>query len=348
MNLIQTSSPHIRGKNRTDRMMADVLVALLPTTIAGVFLFGIRSLLVVLVSMVSAVAGEWAYRKITKQENTIFDLSAAVTGLLLALTLPASVPYPVAAMGSLFAVIVVKGICGGLGQNTFNPALAARAFLVAVVPVHVTRFVEAGTKLSFTMPADAVTSATPLHEMVMSVPPEASITDMFLGKIGGCIGEVSSVALLIGGIYLIVKKIISPHIPLAYLGSIAVLTMIFNKGNNPFEWMVYSILGGGAMLGAFFMATDYASSPVTKKGRILYGICAGVLTVFFRYTGLFPEGVTYAILLMNAATWLIDQVTIPRRFGTQSGKVKMFRRFGNQNGKMEMIHRFGTQKGAMK
>lgn len=314
MNLIQTASPHIRGKNRTDRIMADVLIALLPTTIAGVFLFGMRALLVVLVSMASAVAGEWIYKKITKQENTIFDLSAAVTGLLLALTLPAFVPYPIAVIGSLFAVIVVKGLCGGLGQNTFNPALAARAFLLLVWPKYITRFVTAGV--------DIHTSATPLHEMQIPALPDASKMDMFLGRIGGCIGEVSSLALLIGGIYLIVKKVISPRIPLTYLGSIAVLTMIFNKGNNPMEWMVYSILGGGAMLGAFFMATDYASSPVTPKGQILYGICAGALTVFFRYTGLFPEGVTYAILIMNAATWLIDQMTMPRRFGVQKGTVK--------------------------
>lgn len=321
MNLTTTCSPHIRGNNSTQGIMKDVLIALLPTTAAGVVFFGIRALLVVLVSVASAMAGEWIWRVITKQENTLFDLSAAVTGLLLALTLPSSVPYWVAAAGSLFATIVVKGICGGLGQNTFNPALAARAFLVAICPVYVTRFVTAGTKLGFST-ADAVTSATPLHEMQMLAPPEASLLDMFIGKIGGCIGEVSALALLIGGAYLLVKKVIRPHIPLAYLGSVAVLTMIFNKGNQPLEWMLYSVLGGGVLLGAIFMATDYASSPVTPKGQILYGICIGALTVFFRYTGIFPEGVTYAILIMNAAAWLLDKKTAPRRFGLKKEEAK--------------------------
>lgn len=322
MNFMSTSSPHIRGNECTDKIMKDVLIALLPTTAAGIFFFGIRALLVILVSVFSAVAGEAVWRLITKKECTVLDCSAAVTGLLLALTLPASVPYWVAVIGSLFAVIVVKGMCGGLGQNTFNPALAGRAFLVAICPVHVTRFLAAGTKLTVSVPADAVTGATPLHDMVMNTVPEATLTDMFIGNIGGCIGEVSAVALLIGGAYLIARKVITPRIPLAYFGTIAVLMMIFNKGNDPIEWMLYGILGGGVMLGGIFMLTDYSSSPVTPTGQIIYGIGAGALTVLFRNNGLFPEGVTYAILLMNAATWLIDEKTMPRRFGVQKGGTK--------------------------
>ena len=322
MNLVVTSSPHIRGKNRTDGIMRDVLIALLPTSAAGVLIFGIRALFVIAVSVIAAMAGELIYGAITKKGNTLYDLSAAVTGLLVALILPANVPYWVAAVGGFFATFVVKGLCGGLGQNVFNPALASRAFLLAVWPVYVTRFAQVGTKLSLGMATDAVTAATPLHAMQIPAIPEISISKMFLGTIGGCIGEVSTLALLIGAAYLVVRKVISLRIPAAYLGTVAVLTLVFNKGQNPIEWMLYSLLGGGVILGAFFMATDYASSPVTPKGQILYGIGAGALTVFFRYTGLFPEGVTYAILLMNAATWMIDSVTAPRRFGVQKGDVK--------------------------
>ncbi|MEE1086405.1 MAG: RnfABCDGE type electron transport complex subunit D [Schaedlerella sp.] len=322
MNLITTSSPHIRGGGRTDRIMKDVLIALLPTSITGIFFFGIRALLVILVSVLSAVAGELLWRMVTKKENTVLDCSAAVTGLLLALTLPVSVPYWAAAAGSLFAVIVVKGMCGGLGQNSFNPALGGRAFLMLICPVYVTRFLEAGTKLFVSVPADAVSGATPLHDMVMNTMPESSLMDMFLGNIGGCIGEVSAAALLIGGAYLVVRKVITVRIPLAYIGTIAVLSMIFCKGNNPVEWMLYSVLGGGVLLGGIFMLTDYSSSPVTPKGQILYGVGAGILTVWFRYKGIFPEGVTYAILLMNALAWVIDEKTVPRRFGVQKGGAK--------------------------
>ena len=319
MNFVTTSSPHIRGTERTDKIMKDVIIALLPTTAAGIYFFGIRALLVVLVSVISAVIGEAVWRLITHKEITIMDGSAAVTGLLLAITLPASVPFWVASVGSLFAVIVVKGICGGLGQNTFNPALAGRALLILVCPVYLTRYLAAGTRLSVKVPVDALAGATPLHEMVMGELPEASLMDMFIGNIGGCIGEVSAFALLIGGAYLVVKKVISPRIPVAYLGTIAVLTVVFANGESPMEWMLYSILGGGAMLGGLFMLTDYASSPVTPKGQIIYGVGAGALTVLFRYKGLFPEDVTYAILLMNALAWFIDEYTRPRRFGTQEG-----------------------------
>ena len=230
MNLVNTSSPHIRGTERTDKIMKDVLIALLPTTIAGAYFFGMRALLVVLVSVISAMAGEFVWGLLTKKAGTVMDCSATVTGLLLALTLPASVPYWVPVAGSLFAVVVAKGICGGLGQNTFNPALAGRALLVLVCPVYLTRYLEAGTKLSINVPVDAVAGATPLHDMVMGTLPETSLMNMFIGNIGGCIGEVSALALLIGGAYLVIKKVISPRIPVAYLGTIAVLTLIFSKG----------------------------------------------------------------------------------------------------------------------
>lgn len=314
-----TSSPHIRGNDTTSRIMKDVLIALIPAVVMSVIIFGTRALFIELVCMISAVAAEIIWRMLTRQHRTIFDFSAMVTGLLLALTLPVSVPYWLAALGSVFAIVFVKGMCGGLGKNMFNPALAARAFILLIAPVHVTRFVTAGTKMTFSLVTDAVSSPTPLHEMQMQTVPDIPLMDMFLGNIGGCIGEVSAAALLLGGIYLIVRKVISPRIPLAYLGSVAVLTLVFSKGDDPFMWMIYSLLGGGVLLGAIFMATDYSSSPVNPKGQIIYGVGAGALTVFFRYTGLFPEGVTYAILIMNAAAWLLDQKTAPRRFGIKKG-----------------------------
>ena len=304
-----TSSPHIRGKRNTQNTMLDVIIALIPTLLVGVVRFGMNALAVTLVSIAAAVAAEWICGMMLYKRNTVKDLSSVVTGLLLALTLPATVPYWAAALGSAFAIIVVKGLCGGLGKNIFNPALGARAFLMMVCPVYLVRFTD----------VDGVASATPLHHMVMPALPEESIADMFLGNIGGCIGEVCTAALLVGGIYLIWKGIISIRIPAAYLGTVAVLSLVFSKGDNAVAWMLYSLLGGGVVLGAFFMATDYATSPVTPKGQIVYGIGCGVLTIIFRYFGLFPEGVTYAILLMNACVWAIDRFMAPRRFGTKKG-----------------------------
>lgn len=310
MNLTVQSSPHIRGVFKTSRLMLDVVVALLPALVVGTWVLGFRALAVTAVSMASAVGAEWLYCMAAGKQNTLRDCSALVTGMLLALTLPASVPLGIALLGSVFAIVLAKCMCGGLGQNILNPALAARAFLMLLFPAALTRY-EA---------IDGISSATPLHRMVMPALPEYSLMDMFLGRIPGSIGELSALALLLGGVFLVARKVISPKIPLAYLGSVAVLTLIFSKTGSPVDWMLYSVLGGGVMLGAIFMATDYATSPVTPMGQILYGIGCGVLTVFFRYFGLFPEGVTYAILLMNLATWGIDRITAPRRFGVKKGE----------------------------
>ena len=310
MNLTVQSSPHIRGDFKTSRLMLDVVVALLPALVVGTWVLGFRALAVTAVSMASAVGAEWLYCKAAGKQNTLRDCSALVTGMLLALTLPASVPLGIAVLGSVFAIVLAKCMCGGLGQNILNPALAARAFLMLLFPAALTRY-EA---------IDGISSATPLHRMAMPALPEYSLMDMFLGRIPGSIGELSALALLLGGVFLVARKVISPKIPLAYLGSVAVLTLIFSKTGSPVVWMLYSVLGGGVMLGAIFMATDYATSPVTPMGQILYGIGCGVLTVFFRYFGLFPEGVTYAILPMNLATWGIDRITAPRRFGVKKGE----------------------------
>ena len=310
MKLTVASSPHIRGDFRTSRLMLDVVLALLPALVAGIWVLGIRALYVTLASVAAAVVSEWLFQLALRRRNTLPDCSALVTGLLLGMTLPASCPIWVAAIGSVFAIVVAKLLCGGLGQNVFNPALAGRAFLLLVFPVALTRYET----------VDGVSSATPLHHMVMPALPEESILDMFFGNCPGSIGELSALALLLGGVYLVVRKVISARIPLAYLGTVAVLTLVFHKTDDAISWMLYSLFSGGLMLGAIFMATDYATSPVTAKGQILYGIGCGVLTVVFRYFGLYPEGVSYAILLMNACVWTIDRYTAPRRFGMKGGK----------------------------
>lgn len=317
MNLTVSASPHIRGKDTTARLMLDVVIALLPALAAGMLFQGPRAGLVAAVCVLSALAGEWLLRLVLRRHNTLSDGSALVTGLLLALTLPASAPYYVAAAGGLFAVVVVKGLCGGLGQNTFNPALGARAFLMLLFPACLTRFPALGSALFLgeLNPADVVTGATPLHHMQMPALPDVSLLDLFLGRAGGCIGEVSALALLLGGGWLVFRRVITLRIPAAYLGTVAVLTLVFSKGDSPILWMAYSLLSGGVLLGAVFMATDYATSPVGPAAQAVYGVGCGILTVVFRYTGLFPEGVTYAILMMNAAAWLLDRYLVPRRYG---------------------------------
>ena len=309
MKLTVASSPHIRGNFATRRIMADVMIALAPALAVGVARFGTKALILTLVCMASAVAAEWLFSVLSRSRNTTVDGSALVTGMLLAMTLPHTCPLWLGAAGSVFAIVFVKCLCGGLGQNIFNPALAARAAMMVVYPVGLTRY----------MGVDGVTAATPLHHMVMPALPEESVLDMFLGNCPGSIGEISALALLAGGAYLVVRKVISLRIPVAYLGTMAVLTLVFSKTDAPLDWMLYSLCSGGVMLGAIFMATDYATSPATPMGQILYGVGCGALTVFFRYFGLFPEGVTYAILLMNAFVWFIDRLTPIRRFGTVKG-----------------------------
>ena len=309
MKLTVASSPHIRGDFKSSRIMLDVMLALVPAMVVGIWMHGFRSLIVTLVSISSCVFLEWMYSVVTKTRNTVIDGSALVTGMLLAMTLPATVPYWLVIVGAAFAIIFVKALCGGLGQNIFNPALSARGFMMLIAPAYMVRFEG----------VDGVTAATPLHHMVMPALPEESILDMFIGNCPGSIGEISALALLAGGAYLVYRKVISPRIPLAYLGSVAVLTLVFHRTDASVDWMLYSLFSGGLMLGAIFMATDYATSPVTAKGQVIYGIGCGILTVIFRYFGLFPEGVTYAILLMNALVWIIDRYTAPRRFGVKNG-----------------------------
>ena len=311
MKLTVTSSPHIRGDFRTSRLMLDVVIALLPSLLVGAVVLGARALLVAVVSVAAAMATEVLYSVVLKKRNTAIDGSAMVTGLLFAMTLPVSVPLWLTALGSVFAILAVKLLCGGLGQNIFNPALLARAFVMLLFPAALTRYSAVGV--------DAVSSATPLHHMVMPALPEESVLDMFLGNCSGSIGELSALALLAGGVYLVARKVISPRIPLAYIGTVALVTLVFHKTENALLWMLYQLFSGGVMLGAIFMATDYVTSPVTKLGQYIYGIGCGILTVVFRYFGLFPEGVTYAILLMNLCVWVIDRYTPPKIYGYTKG-----------------------------
>ena len=309
MKLTVASSPHIRGNFRTNRIMLDVVLALLPALIMGIARFGPRAIVVTLISVATAVASEWLYAKLTKTRNTVVDGSAMVTGVLLAMTLPHTVPFWQVAVGSMFAIVFVKALCGGLGQNIFNPALAGRALMMLIYPVGITRYVG----------LDGVSAATPLHHMVMPALPEETLFQMFVGSCPGSLGEVSAFALLLGGAYLVYRKVISIRTPAAYLGTVALLTLVFSKTGDPISWMLYSLFSGGVMLGAIFMATDYATSPATPLGQIVFGIGCGVLTVIFRYYGLFPEGVTYAILMMNAFVWVIDRYTPIPRFGEKKG-----------------------------
>ncbi|MDP4109650.1 MAG: RnfABCDGE type electron transport complex subunit D [Bacillota bacterium] len=319
-NVTVSSSPHIRNENDTRSIMTDVIIALMPALALGIFVFGPRAITVTSVSVISAIFFEWLYRKLLKKPSTIGDCSAAVTGILLAYCLPVTVPLWVPAVGTGFAIILVKQLYGGIGKNFMNPALAGRAFLFSY-PVIMTTWVKPHTPLPlFLNPVDVVTAATPLAQMKSGMMPGASVFDMALGQVGGCIGETSALAILAGGIYLLYRKVITPRIPTAFLGTVAILTYFFPRGNDPLLWMLSNLMSGGLMLGAVFMATDYSTSPVTKLGQWIFGIGCGLITVMLRYFGSYPEGVTYAILIMNATVWIIDKAAKPLRFGYIHGK----------------------------
>ena len=326
LKLIATSSPHIREKVDTRSIMLDVIFAMIPALIIAVWNWGIRAIISVVVSVLGCVFFEWLYRKLLKKDCTVGDLSAVVTGMLIAYVCPVTLPYWVLLIGDFFAIFVVKQLYGGIGQNFLNPALAGRAAMLASYAGLMTTWAKPLTKLPVSSAADAVTAATPLAMMkegsLELVKETYTLGDMFIGRIGGSIGEISAMMVLIGGIYLIGRKVISWQIPAAYIGTVAVLTFIFPRGNDPLQWMLYNILGGGLMLGAFFMATDYATSPVTKKGQLIFGFGCGVLTVMIRYFGSYPEGVCYSILVMYCTTWLLDKYIKPVRFGTDPAAEK--------------------------
>ncbi|MDF2520928.1 MAG: RnfABCDGE type electron transport complex subunit [Clostridia bacterium] len=302
-----SSSPHIRSGESTQRIMMDVAIALLPALISGVWFFGLKALWLTVVGVAFAVATEVVMQKIMKRPVTVKDFSAVVTGILIAFNVPVTLPWWMVAIGSIFAIAIVKQAFGGVGYNFVNPALAARAVLLASWPVDMTAWVQPG--------ADAISTATPLAILkgteATGVLP--SLWSMFVGNIGGSIGETSALALLIGGLYLIYRKVISPRIPVTYIATVGIFAFIFSG----FDLAIvpYHIFAGGLFLGAIFMATDYSSSPMTAKGQIIFAVGLGLMTSIIRFFGGYPEGVSYSILLMNVVTPLIDRFTMPRKFG---------------------------------
>jgi electron transport complex protein RnfD len=315
LNLTVACSPHVHGPDDTRSIMLDVVIALIPAMIGGMYFFGLRSLCLIAVSVAACVIFEWAYRKLLHKDTTVGDCSAVVTGILLALVCPVTMPYWTMIIGDFFAIIVVKQLFGGIGTNFLNPALAGRAFLFSY-PVIMTTWVAPHTALNLIgSNADAVTAATPMSSLHQGLLPSASIMDCLIGNVGGSLGETSAVLLLAGGIYLLCRKVISARIPLAYIATVAVIAFLFPQGNDRLTWLGYQVFSGGLMLGAIFMATDYATSPVTKGGQIVYGIGCGLITMFIRYFGSYAEGVSYAILIMNIAATLLDKVGVPKRFG---------------------------------
>ena len=329
-----SSSPHIKSSKTVQSVMRDVIIALTPALLGAVLFFSFRALVIVAVSVSSCVLFEFLYNLIFKKPQSVSDLSAVVTGMLLGFNMPVTAPVYLPVIGAAFAIIVVKMLYGGLGKNIANPALCGRIFLFLSFSSYMTNWVDASTAINRTANSlplfantDVVSSATPLAYLKNGDPSilnDVPLSSAFIGTIGGCLGETSAILLIIGGLYLLYKKIITWHIPAAYLGTVAIITFLFPhmEGITRLQFMAYNLFSGGLMLGAIFMATDYATSPVTPKGRIIFGIGCGLLTVFIRYFGGLPEGVSYSILIMNTLVWAIDKKTHPRKFGYQLDKAK--------------------------
>ena len=297
-----SSSPHVRSKDTTERIMLYVIIALLPTTLFGIYNFGYRALILILVTIASCVASEWIFNKIVHKKQTINDLSAVVTGLLLALNLPATLPWWEAVLGGVFAIIVVKCMFGGLGQNILNPALGARCFLLIAFAANMTNFT-----------IDSYTGATPLAAMRNG--DAVNTMDMLIGRTAGTIGETSAIAILIGAIFLILMGVIDLRIPASYIITFVVFMLLFSGHGADWTYITAQLCGGGLMLGAFFMATDYVTSPITPMGQIIFGICCGIFTGLFRCFGANAEGVSFAIILSNILVPMIEKYTVPRALG---------------------------------
>lgn len=318
-----SAAPHVKSPITTRNIMLDVFLALLPAFIWGVYVFGTRALTIGVISVASCILFEFLFQKLLRRENTIGDLSAAVTGLLLAMNLSSAVPYWMPVVGALFAIIVVKGLFGGLGKNIVNPALAARVFLFAW-PAEMNSFGTAGERFGvISKSADIVASATPLTQIKTMGTLDASVFDLAIGNVGGCIGEVSALLLVIGGVYLLCRRVITWQTPVAYIATVALAGLLFPRMGAPLESMLIEIFSGGLMLGAIFMATDYVTSPVTATGKLIFGFGCGVITVLIRHFGGYSEGVSFSILIMNLLVWYIDKLTMPKPFGTKGGKVNV-------------------------
>ena len=324
LKLTLSSSPHAHSPNSTRRIMLDVCIALLPALIGAIVFFGARALTLTALSVAGCVFFEWAYRKLMKKSCMVGDLSAVVTGILLSFVCPVDLPWWAIIIGAFFSIVVVKQLYGGIGCNFLNPALAGRAFLLASYATAMTTWAIPRIR------PDVTSAATPMaimkegtEEAFTTLISNYSIGDMFLGKVGGSLGEVSALCLLVGGIYLLIRKVISWQIPVAYIGTVAILTLIAAPaGIDNVQYMLYNVFGGGLMLGAIFMATDYATSPVTKPGQLIFGIGCGLLTCFIRRFGSYPEGVCYSILIMNCTTWLLDKYIRPTIYGAPKKEKK--------------------------
>ena len=320
--------PQVRSKRGTQNIMLDVIIALIPALLVGIWQFGISALLLTIVSVLACVVFEYAYRKLMKKNNMIDDLSAVVTGMLIAFVVPSTTPWWVVVIADFFAIVVVKQLYGGLGKNFLNPALAGRAFVffsyTSILSNWEIPSSLANTDLG-TAAVDGITMATPLTFLKSgnAMPDALNLWHSFIGMVPGCIGEISVIALLIGGAYLICRKVITWHIPVSFIATVAVICLIFgHEGYTRVSYMMYNLFSGGLMLGAIFMATDYATSPVTPKGRIIYGIGCGCLTMLIRAFGGFPEGVSFAILIMNCFAWMIDKATPQIQFGETKEDIK--------------------------
>lgn len=301
---VVSSSPHVRSNDTISRTMLDVLIALAPATLFAMYYFGFSAIITIVLCVGSSVFAEWVYTKLMKQKSTVGDLSAAVTGLLLALNLPSTIPWWVTILGSFVAIIIIKHLFGGLGQNFMNPALGARAFLLISF---------AG--LMTTWQVDGVSMATPLGIIKEGGAALPSIMSTFIGTIPGSLGETSAIALILGGLYLLIRKVISWRVPVTFIGTTAILVLLIGGQGFDMTYLAYHLFSGGLMIGAFFMATDYSSSPTTAKGQIIMGIGCGLLTALIRIFGGYPEGVSFAILIMNLFVPLIDKYTVPKKFG---------------------------------
>lgn len=318
-----TSNPIVRTPRSTDKIMLDVIIALVPALGVGAYMFGMNVAILLVVNVACCVIFEWAYRKLMKKNTSVGDLSAVVTGVLLTCVMPSAAPWWLGIIGSFFAIIVVKQLYGGIGKNFLNPALAARAFLSAAYAAYMTAW--AIPSVMRDVVVDATTMSTPLSYMHTgdALPEYFNFLNMFLGGIPGSIGEVSALALLVGAAYLLIRKVITWRIPVTFIGTVAVLTLVFGKeGYSNVDWMLYNVLSGGLILGACFMATDYSTSPVNLNGQLIFGVGCGAITVLIRYFGSYPEGVSYAILIMNCCTWALDKATRPRQFGMSREDIK--------------------------
>ena len=325
---IHRTSPQIAQPATISSTMLDVIIALVPALAMAVFLFGIRVLALTAVSVGTCVLAEYGYRRLRGQSNTIGDLSACVTGLLLAMSLPVTAPYWAPVLGGLFAIVIVKQFYGGLGRNFLNPALAGRT-LLCTFPGLMTSWVDAFQRPGLIQGVDAASSATPMAVLHTGAVPDLTLGQMLLGQHGGAMGGVPVLMLLLGGLYLVSRRVITPRIPLAYLGTVALLTLLFPRGDEgALAWMTAQLCCGGLVMGAVFMASDYTTTPVTPLGQTIFGVGCGVLTVLLRYFGSYPDGVGWAILTMNCCVWLMDRAAIPRRFGM--GRFALVRSWGQQ------------------